>query len=344
MEEAMLAAEKTAAVRIQEGTEQAWNVEELYGSYKSYLFAIAYRMLGTVSDAEDAVQDVFVSLHGLRLKEITNPKAYLGKMITNRCLNLLGSARRKREAYVGPWLPEPVTGLQENHPLAALEQEEHLSYAYMLMLERMTPMERAVVILREVLQFDYGEVAAMTDKSEVSCRKIASRARKKLEGVPPESGPGHRPESGAGPGSGAKPGAKPKPGSGPEAHAAKEVQVRRFVAAFKRADMKELLELLNEDAVLLSDGGGKVRAAVNPIISRPRVLALLSAMASRSMAMAEARVVTVNGGPGILFTIDGLIRAVMSFRWSPDLERIERIYTVMNPEKLAHLGPVWKPE
>ncbi|PTM59438.1 sigma-70 family RNA polymerase sigma factor [Desmospora activa] len=153
-------------------------LEQLYEHYQSLLFGVAYRMLGSISDAEDIVQDVFLSLQQQEIDKISHVKAYLIKMTTNRCLNLLGSARHKREEYVGPWLPEPL--LDQQQPADIIERNESISYAFLVLMEQLSPIERAVFILRESLGFEYEAIADILDKTTSNCRKIMSRAKRKL--------------------------------------------------------------------------------------------------------------------------------------------------------------------
>src|SRR5690625_3127718 len=151
-------------------------MHKLYRQYKGLLFTLAYQLTGSASDAEDAVQDVFLKLHDVKQERLVEPKAYLCKMVTNRCLDLLKSARKKREQYFGQWLPEPIpTSLDEGFESVA--RGELLSYAMLVLLERLSPAERAVFVLREALSFEYAVISELVDKSEANCRKLNSRAR-----------------------------------------------------------------------------------------------------------------------------------------------------------------------
>lgn len=151
------------------------DLETLYKNYHTYLFSIAYRMLGTVTDAEDIVQDLFLSVK-IEIKDVENVKAYLAKITINRCLNFLNSARYKREIYTGPWLPEPyVTPAQQ--PLDKIITDEAISYAFLVLMERLTPTERAVFVLREAFSYNYKDIVEVLEKTEANCRKIYSRAK-----------------------------------------------------------------------------------------------------------------------------------------------------------------------
>ena len=289
--------------------EEAIPLDELYRTYRPYLFWIAYRMLGSAADAEDLVQDVFVALQSVETAAIDNLKAYLAKMVTNRCLNLLKSARRQREVYVGPWLPEPLVKAEPS-PHAAVERDESLSYAYMVMLERLRPLERVRLTLREALDYDYAEIADLTGITEVYCRKLVSRARQKARLSGNDSAMGDIWTSG-------------------------REKVQRFLSAFSTGNTEELSALLSEDAVMYTDGGGKVRSAIRPILGRLRVLVFLSALLTRGWFERPARVVAVNGAPGLLFMDERGVKAVVSFQWETDKGRIRNIYAVMNPDKLT---------
>ncbi|WP_336886756.1 sigma-70 family RNA polymerase sigma factor [Paenibacillus xylanexedens] len=155
------------------------DVGELYIRYKKYAFSIAYRMLGSVVEAEDIVQDCFAGIQSTSAQDIRNPKSYIARLVVNRSLNLLNSARNQRESYVGEWLPEPIgDSVEANMPEETMEKKELISYAYLVMLERLSPMERAVFVLREAFRYDYAEIADWLGKTESNCRQIFSRARR----------------------------------------------------------------------------------------------------------------------------------------------------------------------
>ena len=290
-----------------------------YTTYRPLLLSIAYRILGSVSDAEDMVQDVFVTLsakHAVAGNEEEDEghrwKPYLCKIVTNRCLDLLRSARRKRELYVGPWLPEPL--LQElpdreyRDPLQTIELEDSISYAVMVMLQHLTPTERAVFILREAFGFSYSEVGEILGKTELGCRKIYSRLRKKIQEMQPEE---------------------------ENATEASEL-LHRFMHAATSGDLNGLIELMHEDIAAQTDGGGKVAAATRVITSRPNVAAFIMGLAKRLDETTRARPVLVNGEQGLLVVSpDGLGDAVISLEYRDN--RIQRIYMVRNPDKLRHI-------
>ncbi|MCC3377231.1 sigma-70 family RNA polymerase sigma factor [Cohnella sp. REN36] len=375
-----------------------------YETYRTQMFQLAYRLLGTVADAEDAVQDAFVSLQSSAPAPdgaIRHPKAYLSKAVANRCLNVLKSARRRRESYVGEWLPEPIVESRSALPHESAEMDESVSYAMLVLLQRLSPVERAVFVLREALLFEYAEVAEMLGKSEANCRQLFSRAKRKLadristparlaaenalaeapmdreQAVPSEAGgeavaKGEKtgPRAAAPKEAGqtgmasaepcadlpsartARPGAdraegrlggKEPSADAPLSYAREEELVRRFVAAFRNSNVRELARLLRQDAVLTSDGGGKARAAIKPIYTRPRILALLAAMKSNSYLHGVMTVVRINGRPGFLIHVDGTLRAVVCFRWDAGVKdaaaepALTDVYFIVNPDKLPPL-------
>lgn len=290
------------------------DLDALYRNYRTYAFSIAYRMLGVVSDAEDVVQDWFMEIQSKDLTEIRDVKAYLARGITNRSLNVLKSARKQRELYVGEWLPEPLVADYDS-PERTLERQDVISYAYLVMLERLTPMERAVYLLREVFQYDYPAISEMLGKSESNCRKICSRAKQSL-----------------------KPGAmRVENPAAPGQEAARKL-IERFVAAFERYQVEEMLELLAEDAVMITDGGGRTRSAIFPIISRKRVLALLtSPKAFKEMRGWEAALTEVNGELNLIFKKEGQLKGILCFQWTNEANGIQNLYLLLNPQKLSHL-------
>lgn len=285
--------------------------ETLYRTYRAYGLSIAYRMLGTYADAEDIVQDVFAELAAKEPAEIQNMKSYIAKSVTNRSLNLLRSAKKKREEYIGEWLPEPIAASSELPELAA-EQKDTLSYAYLLMLERLSPMERAVFLLREVFEYDYGQIADMTGKTEANCRKIFSRAKRQVKGSElPEAPPDNEQRKAA---------------------------VERFANAFLHYDPKMLLGLLEEDALLISDGGGVARTAIRPIFGRDRILRLFaSRKAYRDMRIWNMEITELNGEAAIIFADGPEVKAAFCFRFAESGDRLQQVYMIKNPHKLVHL-------
>lgn len=290
------------------------DIGALYRNYRGYAFSIAYRMLGVITDAEDVVQDWFAEMQSKDMTEIRDVKAYLAKGITNRSLNVLKSARKQREVYVGEWLPEPLVADYDS-PERTLERQDVISYAYLVMLERLTPMERAVYLLREVFQYDYPAISEMLGKSESNCRKICSRAKQSLnsEEIRIDGHPAPDQEG-------------------------KRKLIERFIAAFERYQLEELLELLSEDAVMITDGGGHTRSAIFPITSRKRVLALLtSPKAFKELRGWQAVLTEVNGEVNLIFVKKGQLKGILCFQMASESNRIQHLYLLLNPHKLNHV-------
>ncbi|NQX68871.1 RNA polymerase sigma factor SigJ [Paenibacillus alba] len=283
-------------------------MDTLYTRYKPLLFTLAYQLLGSIADAEDAVQDVFLKAYDINLEEMDQPKAYLCRMVTNRSLDQLRSAKRRRERYIGPWLPEPIP-TPEGDALESVVRSDLLSYAMLVLLERLTPRERAVFVLREALCFDHSAIAGLMGISESNCRKIMSRARAKAgiseeETVTAEAGAGE--------------------------------WVVRFMSALEQGNLDALLALLSEDVVLLSDGGGKVLAAAHPIETRLRVARFLLGIKDKALHNNEplqAELREVNGQLALLIRTQAGIDTILLVH--VEQETIRHVYLVRNPDKLG---------
>lgn len=279
----------------------------VFEEQRSYLFAIAYRLLGAVGDAEDAVQEAF--LHWVREPErdIRSPRAYLATVVVRLCLDELRSARKRREVYVGSWLPEPLITTGRADLTDSLVQRESLSFAFLLMLEKLSPLERGVFVLREVFDYDYPEIARMVDKSPANCRQVFHRARQRLA------------DSDA-------------------RYAASREQLERVTEHFLRAtvdgDVQQLLDLLAEDVTSISDGGGKAAAALRPVHQRDRVLrGMLGGV--RKMPPDKFWIEEVNGQPAIVASLKGEPYAVMLLEVRDG--RVQTMYSVLNPDKLKSM-------
>lgn len=285
-------------------------MRELYKQYKGLLFTLAYQMMGSVSDAEDAVQDVFVKVHDVQTERLTEPKAYLCKMVTNRCLDLLQSARKRREQYFGEWLPEPLlTPIQDASE--SVVRGELLSYAMLVMLEKLSPAERAAFVLREALGFEYGEIAELLEKSEPSCRKLLSRARGKMGLSVDEVKALHAEE-------------------------ATEFWVKRLLEAIERGRVQDVVAILAEDVVLVSDGGGKAWAAVHPIRSAERVARFLLGIMKKAPDYEgdmEIELTDINGQTGVLARTERQITAAVLLHVVAG--NVQHVYFVRNPDKLT---------
>ncbi|MFM1653312.1 RNA polymerase sigma-70 factor [Brevibacillus sp. B_LB10_24] len=284
--------------------------ETMYTQYRTMLMSIAYHMLGSLADAEDIVQEVFLEVQQQDTNRIENMKAYLAKAVTNRCINYTKSARKRREVYVGPWLPEPIVALSQEDPMELVMKDEVISYALLVALEQLNAVERAIFILREALDYSYREIAEILHKTEENCRKIHSRIKKKL----------HRD------------GAVSSSRSNSE-----EDLVNLFIDAAKTGNFNELIHRLTDDAAMVTDGGGKVRGALRPIIGRERILALLEGIAPRGYFAGDFLPVYVNGQRGVLLVTDGRPAKEIGFARDEKQDRITRIFVVANPDKLAHL-------
>ncbi|MFK4473594.1 RNA polymerase sigma factor (sigma-70 family) [Paenibacillus sp. RC73] len=292
------------------------SLEELYQRYRKYSFAIAYRMLGTVTDAEDVVQDCFVELKKKPLDDLQNPKAYVAKMTMNRCLNLLNSARKQRETYVGQWLPEPL-GESADLPADWLERKDMISYAFLVLLEQLKPMERAVFVLREAFQYDYKEIAELLGKKESNCRQLFSRSRRILSSE----------ES-----------ALADSVSSSTMNPSRIKVLERFTAAFLAYDVSAMLELLAEQPVFVADGGGNVHTVMRPMVVRKGVLALLTSRRVLTVLRERQLVRTViNGEVQLVFLKEGAVREVLCISLAPDGEHIQDFYLMINPDKLGHI-------
>jgi len=288
--------------------------------YRPLLFSIAYGMTGSVGDAEDIVQDAFLGMTRARQAgtTIADPKAYLATAVTRLGISYLSSARVRRETYVGDWLPEPVVVPAEPGPAEHAELADSLSMAFLVLLEALSPVERAVFMLREVFGYGYPDVARITGKTEVNCRQIFARARQRvaagrqvLDSAPP---PARRAEG--------------------------EELARRFFEAAAGGDMDALLGMLAPDVVSYADGGGKTQAMEKPLAGRQRVMRLLVGLFRRGRLIgAYIRLAWVNGQPGaVMYDAEGRVISVMELDVADGV--IQAIHSVVNPDKLGHLGPV----
>ena len=279
--------------------------------HRPLLFGIAYRMLGSVADAEDALQDTYLRWHRAIAggTEIREPKAWLAKTITRICLDQLGSARTKRETYVGPWLPEPLLGSQAPDVAETVADADSLSTAFLLLLETLSPKERAVFLLHDVFAYEFSAIAGIVGESEAYCRQIARRARARIEDRRPRF------------------------------TASADQQRRlaeRFVLACQEGDLPGLLACLADDVTIWADGGGKVTAARKPVSGRDKVARFILGLMKLAPPGTSLRPSRVNGGAGFVTLIDGAPFNVATLELDGD--RISAIYVVANPDKLAHLG------
>ncbi len=285
--------------------------EATFEMHRQQLVAVAYRMTGSVADAEDVVQEAYLRWQGVDPASVQSPRAFLSQVVSRLCLDVLKSARARREAYVGPWLPEPVLGEGAMAVDDATELAQDITMALMMALERLSPSERVAFLLHDVFDASYADVAAALDRSEAACRQLVSRARAHLQSERPRYTPS-RDES--------------------------ERVVRAFGAAVLTGDIDALRAVLAENAVLYPDGGGQVVSAVRPILGRDRVARFLLGVTKKFPLGESAKFSeeTVNGVPGFYIEEEGRPLQTMAF----DIRdgRIASVYVVRNPEKLARLA------
>ncbi len=289
--------------------------------YRPLLFSIAYGMTGSVGDAEDIVQDAFLGLTRARQAgtAIANPKAYLTTAVTRLGITYLRSARVRRETYVGDWLPElVVVPADGSGPAEHAELADSLSMAFLVLLEALSPVERAVFMLREVFGYGYPDVARITGKTEVNCRQIFARARQRIAA------------------GGQARGSAPTPARRAEG----EELARRFFEAAAGGDMDALLGMLAPDVVAHGDGGGKAQAIGKPLAGRQRVMRLLIGGLRRARTLgASLRLAWVNGQPGaVMYDAEGRVVSVIELDVADGV--VQAIRSVANPNKLGHIGPV----
>ena len=284
---------------------------DIFESTRPLLFSIAYRMLGSVTDAEDVVQESFLRWLEAPETEVRAPRAYLATIVTRLAINQLQSAQSRRETYVGPWLPEPIMTEHAPDPSEPIELAESLSMAFLLMLERLSPTERAVLLLHDVFDFDYEEIARIIDKSEVNCRQLLARAKKHI-GEP-------RARYDADP-------------------AQADRLLNRFVEATRAGDIDGLVGLLSEDITFWADGGGKVPgAATRPIHGAESVARFVAQRARGGKDRGgQVRLTRINGQPGFIVDVQGKPQAALILGIRDG--RIHDIYAIANPDKLVALS------
>jgi len=290
--------------------------EEEFDELRPSAFAIAYRMLGTVSEAEDVVQEGFFRLHRARERgeRIESPRAYLSTVVSRLSLDQLRSARVRRESYVGDWLPEPLVSSPDDDPARKAEMADSLSLAFLVLLESLSPEQRAAFLLREVFDEPYDRIAEIVGTSEQNARQLAARARRHVEE--------RRPRFEA-------------------SREQREELANRFFAAVEEGDLEGLEQLLAHDVVLRGDGGGKAPALARAVHGRARVMRTLTAWSHAATRFAgySIRREEVNGQPGAMFfDSEGNLFSVMVLDVAED--QIQSVSGIVNPDKLRHLGPV----
>jgi RNA polymerase sigma-70 factor (ECF subfamily) len=276
--------------------------DDLFTEHRGLLFTVAYEMLGSTADAEDVVQESYIRWADVLHDEVRDPRAYLIRVVTRQSLNRLRTLKRRRESYVGPWLPEPLVTTPD--VADDVELADSVSFAMLVVLETLTPLERAVFLLREVFGFEYDEIARATDKTQAAVRQVASRAKKHVQARRPRI-------------------------EHPDDH--KEIAAR-FFAAVNTGDIQQLMDLMAPDVVLLTDGGGKKQAALRPILGADKVgrwfLGVRPKVGDISLEWAVA-----NGAPAAFLSIEGELDTVASLTVTDG--HIAEIYLVRNPDKLT---------
>jgi RNA polymerase sigma-70 factor (ECF subfamily) len=290
--------------------------EELLDELRPASFAIAYRMLGSVSEAEDVVQEALLRVHRLldEGERIESPRAFVATVTTRLAIDELRSARARRESYVGDWLPEPIVTDSVDDPARHAEMADSLSVAMLVLLESLSPEQRAVLLLRDVFDYGYDEIAGIVGKSKDNVRQLATRARQRVDAGRPRF---------------------------QTSREQRDELARRFLAAAQEGDLGGLEALLAHDVVLTGDGGGKVPALARSLHGRNRVARTLLnwlKLGSR-VPGASMRIVEVNGGPGALL-LDGQERLLAVWAFEIGDGQIRSVSSIVNPDKLAHLGPV----
>lgn len=288
---------------------------ELFATHRPYLFALAYQMLGSASDAEDVLQDAYLRVNSASPQELRAPRAYLSTIVTRLCLDRLKAAHHTREAYIGPWLPEPVLTLEASDIHAVVEQHEAITQAFLVLLESLTPPERAVFLLREVFEYPYDEIGAMLQLSQANCRQLFHRAKEQLAA--------HRTRFAA-------------------SSAQQHELVERFLAATQHGDLAALHDLLAADVELWADSGGKARAPQRPLRGREVIARLFPIWTAHvleqvggDMTAIRQTITRVNGEPAILSWVRDELDTVLICSGAEG--QIVALHLIRNPDKLAFL-------
>ncbi|BAU84939.1 ECF subfamily RNA polymerase sigma-24 subunit [Streptomyces laurentii] len=279
---------------------------ESFVAHRNLLFTVAYEMLGSAADAEDVLQETWLRWAGVDLSEVRDQRAYLVRITTRQAINRLRTMSRRKESYVGPWLPEPL--LTTPDVAQDVELAESVSMALMLVLETLSPTERAVFVLREVFDVGYEEIAAAVDKTPAAVRQIAHRARAHVEARRPR---------------------EVVPAS------ATRAAFDSFRSALDTGDLQGLLDVLAPDIVLLTDGGGIKSAARRPVLGADKVARFILGGITKYRIVLTTVPTVVNGSPGLVMMVDGEADGILAFRFEGD--RISGLYFVRNPEKLTRI-------
>ena len=296
------------------------NAAASFEPFRRRLLGLAYRMLGSMADAEDAVQETYLRWHRADRDRVTDPRAFLMTTTSRICLDMLSSARARREEYVGPWLPEPVLDTAALAPDSHTELAEDLSIALLLTLDRLSPLERAAFLLHDVFDFSFSEVANALDRSEAACRQLAARARAHVRDT------------------------RPRGATTPSASRAGEMDAKHaelisaFIAATRSGDLNGLTQLLASDVRVVTDGGGKVQAALNVLEGADRSARFLIGAARKGWREEYSlRFAVINGLPGVI--IDGPGGPIQTSAFEIEDGVVRALYVVRNSDKLRHLAP-----
>jgi RNA polymerase sigma-70 factor (ECF subfamily) len=279
---------------------------EAFVTHRNLLFTVAYEMLGSATDAEDVLQETWLRWVEVDLEQVCNERAYLVRIVTRQALNRLRMMSRRKESYVGPWLPEPL--LTAPDVAQDMELAESVSMAVMLVLETLSPTERAVFVLREVFDVGYDEIAASVDKTPAAVRQIAHRARRHVDARRPRQVVSQK---------------------------EKREALESFVRALEGGDLQGLLDVLAPEVVYMGDGGGVKHAVLRPIVGADKVARLLAGRLGKNSIPIAFGHTQVNGGPALAVHLDGELEAIMTARVEDG--RITGLYFVRNPEKLSHV-------
>jgi RNA polymerase sigma-70 factor (ECF subfamily) len=281
---------------------------QTFTQYRPLMFSIAYKMLGSVREAEDIVQDAFLRWRESVGEEIRSPKSYLATIVTRLSIDRLRSAQLQRESYIGPWLPEPLITEKGKSTADIVSKAEHVSMAFLVLLESLSPIERAVFLLREVFDYDYSEIAEIVGKNEANCRQLFRRAKQRIDAGQSRFNP--PPEK-------------------------QQEMVQQFINTIATGDLPGLINLLSVDISLKSDGGGKVAAARKPVLGSEKVAAFLLNLARRAPEDYSLQATWINGRFGIINYFGRLPQSVFSFELEGD--QIKAIYATVNPDKLINI-------
>lgn len=285
--------------------------DDEFQAHRSALLGLAYRLLGSMWDAEDVVQDAYLRWTSGGREDVRNPRSYLMTTVTHLCMDLRTSARARSETYPGPWLPEPVAS-ERLGPLDRAELRDTVAYATLHMMERLNPAERAVFVLRQAFHYTYDDIAPVVGTSASSCRQLHRRAMRKLEGGTDRFTPDRTEHAGF---------------------------LTAFMSAARAGDLDALTELLSDDVVAWNDGGGRVRAALRPIVGRDQVSAFVLGLVRR-YPVASGRLIQANGETAMRVAVDGFEQYV-AIHVRDGL--ITEIYAVLNPHKLTRLDATNQP-